>query len=124
MFKDIKSKNNEAQTMIEYTIVIGIIIVVMFAMTPLIKRGTQGIIKVVADQIGNQQNADQLAFRGPNNTLDNSEGYLKSSYTWGRNIQDEETQETVGSTTFVHADQADIFSNVQLNLGFTPEIKR
>ena len=110
--------------MIEYTIVIGIIIIVMFAMTPLIKRGTQCMIKVVADQIGNQKNADQTAFQGTGNTLSNTEGYLKSSYTSARNIQDQETQETAGSMTFIHGDRIDTFSNVLLNLGFTEDTKR
>lgn len=43
----------------EYTVVLGVVVVVALAMTPLLKRGTQGMIKVVADQIGVQKDSDQ-----------------------------------------------------------------
>ena len=47
------------QTILEYTIVVGIITVVLFYMGTGIKRGVQSLVKVTADQVGNQQNADQ-----------------------------------------------------------------
>ena len=48
-----------AQTMVEYIVLIGIVTVAVFYMGPLFKRGIQSVVKVTADQIGNQQNADQ-----------------------------------------------------------------
>ncbi len=49
----------KGQTVVEYIVLIGIITVALFYMGPLFKRGVQSLVKVTADQIGNQQNADQ-----------------------------------------------------------------
>ena len=43
----------------EYTIIVGIVAVVLSYMGTGIKRGVQSLVKVTADQVGNQQNADQ-----------------------------------------------------------------
>ena len=47
------------QTILEYTIIVGIVAVVLSYMGVTIKRGLQSLVKVTADQVGNQQNADQ-----------------------------------------------------------------
>jgi len=47
------------QTILEYTIIVGIVTVVLFYMGTGIKRGVQSLVKVTADQVGNQQNSDQ-----------------------------------------------------------------
>jgi len=65
-------RNQKAQIFLEYLLVIGAVVMIMFAMSMLIKRGTQGMIKVVADQIGDQINAEQNFDDG---------GFLESSYT-------------------------------------------
>ena len=48
----IVSLPRKGQSILEYTIVLGVIVIVMSAMGPMIKRGTQSLIKVVADQVG------------------------------------------------------------------------
>ena len=55
---------NQAQTIVEYTLLIGITIAILLAVTPMIKRGTQGMVKVVADELGTQQNAEQVGGDG------------------------------------------------------------
>lgn len=52
-------KNITAQTFIEYTLLLGIVVMVYLAISPLIRRTSQGLVKLVADQVGNQLNADQ-----------------------------------------------------------------
>jgi len=47
------------QTILEYTMLIGILTVVLMYMGTAIRRGVQSLVKVTADQIGNQQNSDQ-----------------------------------------------------------------
>jgi hypothetical protein len=45
--------------MLEYFLLIGIVLLVVSFMGVDFKRGLQSVIKVTADQIGNQANADQ-----------------------------------------------------------------
>ena len=68
------------QTILEYTILIGIITVVLYYMGTGIKRGVQSLLKVTADQVGNQQNADQ-------DFTDVQQGYMVAS-----NSQTQETR--------------------------------
>ena len=64
--------SRRGQSMIEYTIIIGIITVVLYYMGTSIKRGVQSLVKVTADQVGSQQNADQ-------DFSDYQQGYLVGS---------------------------------------------
>ncbi len=50
---------HRGQSILEYTIIVGIVTVVLYYMGTGIKRGVQSLVKVTADQVGNQQNADQ-----------------------------------------------------------------
>ena len=98
--------------MIEYTLVMGIIVTIIFAMGPMIRRGLQGMIKVVSDQVGNQEASEQLF---------DDQGHLESSFTkvdarFVKNIQDQ-----YGRTTYAYGDRIETTSNVYLNLGFTPD---
>lgn len=47
------------QSLIEYIIIIGIVMTSVYIMAPAFKRGTQSVIKVTADQLGAQENAEQ-----------------------------------------------------------------
>lgn len=47
------------QTLVEYLALLFIIIAVFTVMGPLIKRVSQGMIKIVSDEVGVQANADQ-----------------------------------------------------------------
>lgn len=97
------------QIFLEYVIVIGLVVLVMFAMNTLIKRGTQGMIKVVADQIGNQAEADQRF----------DKGFLVSSYTSSRTTSIKRKTEFIGNTIFVFGDSTMTNTDVLINMGFT-----
>lgn len=46
--------NKRAHNLVEYSLILGIVAVALFAMQPHFKRGIQGILKVVADDMGPQ----------------------------------------------------------------------
>ena len=52
-------KNLRGQSILEYIILIGIVGVALFYMGMALKRGAQSMVKVTADQIGSQKDADQ-----------------------------------------------------------------
>ena len=100
----------KGQSILEYTIVLGVIVIVMSAMGPMIKRGTQSLIKVVADQVGAQQNAEQK--------FDES-GHLEASYMSTRGSMDKQTLDTLGVTGYIFNDLTTTQSNALMNLGYT-----
>ena len=57
----LSNENIHAQVLLEYIIIIGIVTIVLFAMYQMAKRGIQSIVKVTADQVGNQQSSDQVS---------------------------------------------------------------
>jgi len=108
------------QSIVEYTIVIGIVILVVTAMTPMIQRGIQGMIRTVADQVGNQQQSDQLAFDDtetlPQGFFDEL-GHLDESYVSTRSDVQKETDDVLGFTQYTYDDTTQIISNAVINLG-------
>lgn len=54
-----KKPGKSGQTMVEYSLILGIMVLAFMAVTPLIKRDTQAMVKTVADEIGLQTNSDQ-----------------------------------------------------------------
>lgn len=99
------------QIFLEYMLVIGAVVLVMMAMNKMIKRGTQGMVKVVADQVGLQVNADQQF----------DDGYLKSSYVTTRVTTSKTKEEFAGQTTYTYEDVTVINSEALINMGFTEE---
>lgn len=105
------SNKKRAQTFLEYIAVITVITAIMIAMSTMVKRGVQGMVKAVADQIGNQQNADQ---RG------GKDGYLVSMTARAQRDQITTTRERLGNIEYDYdrdfqAAQTRLISN----LGFT-----
>lgn len=78
-------KQKDAQTILEYIILVGIVAVILAAMQPLVKRGIQSIVKVTADQLGQQSNADQ--------TVDEDKGYLLGTFSDRRGRSSKEVGE-------------------------------
>lgn len=109
--------NTNGQTIIEYTLVISIILVVILAMQPMIKRAGQGMIKTMADQIGNQKESDQRSFYANAATT----GHLEQSITRTEAVMDKQTAEFLGLTRYVYFDNSDADTEQQSNLGFTPD---
>ena len=90
--------------------VIGVIVVVLITMGPYLQRLIQGSIKLTADQIGFQENADQ----------DFAEAFLNSSFTTTDAISDKRTEERRDQgTTYTYGDVVNTQSNAQVNIGFT-----
>ncbi len=50
-----KGVNQRAHHLVEYVLIIGIVTVALFAMQTYFKRGVQGILKIVADDMGEQK---------------------------------------------------------------------
>ena len=100
---------NKAQVLLEYTIIIGIITLIFFAMNTLLKRGIQGMVKVVADQVGRQENADQR--------FDES-GHMESSYAVTRSSLDKTTGELAGVKSYTYSDVIFTDTETVSNLGF------
>ena len=117
-FKGIEFKKRpcQAQSLLEYVMVVGIISMVLFAMAPLLREGVQSIIKVTADQFADQQDADQAQ--------SNRRGYLVNSFT---NVSPSSTSKTitdvVGDITYTYNDNVSIYSNSYTNLGFTNKVE-
>ncbi len=78
MEKAIKRKVGSGQTFLEYMLLFSIVTGVVVAMSPMVRRFAQSMIKLTADQIGEQSRSDQKKAGG---YLINSEmGVEQSSY--------------------------------------------
>lgn len=100
--------------MVEYTVVIGVIAMVLFAMQPMVKRATQGMFKSMADQIGTQQNAEQ-------DFTDPESSHLEFSYTTTRARIDKTRLESGGVINYVYGDMINTEITSSTNLGFRPD---
>ena len=104
--------NKKAQSILEYSIVLGVVVMIFFVMGPMIKRSTQSLIKTVADQVGIQQNADQRF---------DERGHMENSYTAARSSIDKQTFDTAGTISYVFNDVTTTQSTTVSNLGYTQE---
>ena len=104
--------DQRAQIFLEYVLVIGVVVLIIIAMSTMVRRGTQGMIKVVADQVGDQLNAEQR--------FDDT-GFLENSYTSTRTRIDKTKEESLGITTYIFGDATTSESSVHINMGFTED---
>ena len=109
MFLWKEGRGQRAQTFVEYTLLFGILAMLLIAMSPMVKRGVQGMVKTVADQLGNQQEADQEG---------GDKGYLVNSYTLSHSDTQKRVRESGSRTTYEFSDQTTTRGNVLTNLGF------
>jgi hypothetical protein len=102
-----------SQMVMEYVFMLGVLIAVFVTMAPLIRRGIQAMVRMVADQVGNQVNAEQEF---------GSSGHLVNSYTITQLNQDLNVSEYLGTTTYTY-NRDDVLSvtNSLRNLGFMEE---
>ncbi len=108
-----QNRRKSAQGMLEYILLVGIIVTALVAMTNSIKRGTQSIVKVAADQIGFQQNADQR--------IDNQTGYVNSQNISSQDSKEKRIIERVGVLNYISNDSSLIVSQTLTNSGFTED---
>ena len=98
----------------EYTMVIGVIAVTLMAMNVMVKRGIQGMIKTVADQVGTQINAEQTF---------GDTGYLESSNTISYVTTEKTTVEFAGNVVYGYDNEIITETATVSDLGFQ-EIRR
>ncbi len=108
-------KRLHGQSVLEYVLLVGIVTVVLFMMMQQVKRGTQSIVKVLADEISNQQDSDQA--------FDNRQGFLESSNAAIYSNGEKAVKERVGIINYVFDDRQTTLTNTQTNLGFTEDPK-
>ncbi len=109
------------QSILEYTIIIGIVTVVLYYMGTGIKRGVQSLVKVTADQVGNQQNSDQ-------DFSDVRQGYLQGANSVTQESKNKQVTEAgyipasgnaVYVTNIAVNESTDTVTNSITNGGFT-----
>ena len=91
-------------------LLIAIVTGAVVAMSPMCKRLTQGMIRLVADQLGNQAAADQQDLKA---------GFLMNSYQKSGVISQATREDLLGNTTYYPymSSKSDILQ--YSNLGFT-----
>lgn len=89
--KKLKLFCQDAQTILEYTMLFGILSSLLIAMTPLLRQGIQGMVKGVADQVGIQQDAEQRGGSG---------GYLVNYLASTSGNQVKNVREILGAVTY------------------------
>ncbi len=103
--------NSRGQSLLQYTMILGITATVFIVMAPMLRRLSQGFIKVAADQIGTQQNGEQ--------SFDLRGGYLKNSVQWRGGFTDKKTQEFAGNITYSYNDETQTWSKSEVDMGFS-----
>jgi len=98
------------QTFIEYTILISVVLILLFMISPMMRRTTQSLVRLVADQIGNQADADQSGGEA---------GYMESVYMHSRTDRQKTVSERMGSLQTDYLDLDELTSNQVTNLGYT-----
>lgn len=110
MLKRSGQEKLDGQVFSEYALVLGLVVMVIVAMTPLLKRGLQGLIKTVADEVGIQADAEQK--------FDES-GHLERAYSSTRSSTDKTLTESAGVLRYTYDDTVRINGLTVSNLGFT-----
>ncbi len=102
--------NNRAQSFLEYSMVIGLVVAILIAMTPFIRRTLQGMVRLTADQIGNQTDSDQIF-------NEQTRGYLQSSYSSTRSNLTKDAFLNNEVREYIYDDSIETDSNAMTDLG-------
>ena len=113
MLKKTKAHRTRAQSLGEYVILVSIVAAAAAAMFPLVKRGTQSLIKAGADQIGEQKTAEQ-DFNG-------ASGFTDSMNAQSQTKSFSDVSETAGTRDIQTYDESVMATNTLTNMGFTKE---
>lgn len=106
-------KIKRAQTFLEYVLLISVVTAIMIAMSTMLRRSVQGMVKVVADQVGIQNQADQE---------DGKRGYLKKMEVKAKRDKVVRTRDRLGNISYIYEtdySEAQVF--VLTNAGFTED---
>lgn len=114
MLKTDRIHLRNAQSAIEYTIVLASVLAIMAAMGTIIRRSSQGWTRLVADQIGVQNLADQQF-------NDIQQAHLDSSYGVSRSDVRKTNLDVAGIQNYIFDDIIIATSNQVINLGIQPD---
>lgn len=96
----------------EYSLIAGLAVAILMIMAPLVRRGAQGMIKIVADQVGEQEESEQV--------YDDIEaGYLDYSYTTTRALANKKSKQRLWVFNTIYSESTSSSSNALMSLGFT-----
>lgn len=101
---------NTAQTFVEYTLLLGIIFLFFLTISPLIRRGNMGLVKLVADQVGNQKDAEQEGGK---------QGYIINIKSTTHVDHTRSIAETLDETRYGAGDRDEIYSEQTTNQGLS-----
>jgi hypothetical protein len=104
-------RKKRAQSISEYVILITIVVATVLSMFTNVKRGTQGLVRAAADQIGSQTKAEQ-DFNGLG-------GYISGANTVTSSYANTEVREWPGAFQKVFVERTDTETNTASNLGFS-----
>lgn len=108
---------DEGQTILEYSMLLFIIIGVLTVMGPLIKRITQGMVKIVSDEVGVQANAEQ--FYNADYGLSAKPAYMIETRSQSQTDHSERTIELYGVTARSYTYNDLTQTNALSDLGFS-----
>ena len=103
--------SKRAQTLLEYSIILGVIVGIFITLNTLIKRNVQGMIKTAADQIGTQENAEQ--------DFNEITGYMLGSYLKADSVTSKISREgqDPGLTNIIFDDYSSVYTQTNSLLG-------
>ncbi len=114
MLIKLKKKNQcLAQSALEYTVVVAAVLAIVSAMSPMIQRSSQAYIKLVADQVGIQNLADQQF-------NEETQGYLRGTVSSTRSYSDKKTQEVFSMLYYTPTANVVTDSVSDIDLGKVP----
>ena len=102
-----------AQTVIEYVLLIGIVTMALVYMGTDFKRGLQSVVKVTADQLGNQADSDQ------DSSKQTQQGFLTNSISNSWQSHQLMRTEYIGAITTQEGDFSESTTNSLSNQSFT-----
>jgi len=115
-----EEKKRLGQGLLEYSMILSVIVMIFVSMGPMLKRNTQSMIKLLADQVGSQQNAEQLRGDSEEDIQEQKKrkGYLEKSDT--NTIIDSESMqiEEAGKQEYEYDEKMTIESKTRTNMGF------
>ena len=120
MFGFSQKRMIKGQSILEYVLLISMVALILGAMTPMVRRSIQSVVKTTADQLRPQNEADQSV---------NEAGLLDRSITVAktRNIRSvvpmlSPDGISYGDILYVTRDKSSEMTNSVVNLGFTNTI--
>ncbi|MFC1510575.1 hypothetical protein ACFL49_02835 [Candidatus Omnitrophota bacterium] len=110
IFQMATKKQRKAQTFLEYVIILTIVTSALYAVTPQMKRGIQSMIKVAADLIGTQEDAEQ-------SRETDDDGYMVYSNSQRNAVTSKARTENAGAITYTFNDTISVATGSSVNLG-------